>query len=174
MTSKQSFAIFCKTGYDVRGCNYGEGLTQEQIDLIFKNELSPSEISGAILKKKVNNNKSNDWQKLYDEAVKIGIDAGNNVVPEPMIVVDEQADKQWFVSDGMCGFGWVYKIHGNSSFGRWLIKNKYGRKDSYNGGVTISVSAHNQSYTKKMVNAQAMAKFLNENGIKCYAGGRLD
>jgi hypothetical protein len=88
---------------------------------------------------------------------------------------DASAVKQsWYVSEGACGFAWVNVSPGNSSFAKWLVKNKLASK-AYHGGVDIWISAHGQSIERKEAHAREMARVLKEKlGIKAYAGSRLD
>ena len=78
-----------------------------------------------------------------------------------------------FVDDGPCGFAWVTVKPGNSSFARFLVKENLARK-AYYGGVEIWISAHNQSYQRKMEHARAMAQYFRNFGIDAFANGRLD
>jgi hypothetical protein len=81
----------------------------------------------------------------------------------------------WFEPEGLCGFAWVKVTPGNSSFAKWLLKQKIVSGGAYGGGVDIWVSAFGQSYERKDAYAQAMAKVLVEElGIKAYAQSRLD
>jgi hypothetical protein len=122
------------------------------------------------------------FELAYNKAAVAGKAAGEYAVPEPMIVV-QHADptndrsapvKAWHVPDGPCGFAWVNVRPGNSSFARWLVKNKLARP-AYHGGVDIWISAFNQSVTRKEACANAMAEVLRtELGVRAYAGSRLD
>lgn len=49
-----------------------------------------------------------------------------------------------------------------------------GARPSYTGGLEYSIQAYSQSYDRKSAHARAMASYLVDNGIECYAGGRLD
>lgn len=120
------------------------------------------------------------YQEIMLKAIMAGQEAGQKHQPRPM-VVQEHANamndsspvvKEWFVSEGLCGFAWV--IVKDRKFGNWLIKNGYGRRDSYAHGVNIWISEYSQSYERKQAHASAMADVFQKYGIKCYAGSRLD
>ena len=123
-----------------------------------------------------------DFAELFAKASLAGKQAGSNAIPAPM-VVQQRADvlddsspvaKQWYVSEGVCGFAWVNVKPGNSSFARWLKSHGYASSDSYNGGVCIWIRDWNQSMQRKEAHAHAMAKVFQEAGIKAYAGSRMD
>lgn len=119
----------------------------------------------------------------YDKAAFAGRLAGANVRPRPMVVFEADAlgqpkdgGRSFYEFEGLCGFAWVDVYPGNSSFARWLVKNKLASTKHYGGGgVSIWISAFNQSVDRKEACAQAMAKVLvSELGVKAYAGSRLD
>ena len=122
------------------------------------------------------------FEEAFNEANRAGFAAGEKSKPVPM-VVSEHANplndaspvkNQWFVESGVCGFAWVKVRNGNSSFAKWLMKNKLARK-SYYGGVEISISAHGQSMERKEAHAREMARVLIEKlGIEAYADSRMD
>jgi len=115
------------------------------------------------------------FRAVYDRAYAAGLAAGNNAIPTPMVVTDAMHGKQWYVEDGACGFAWIRVRPATSSFARWLLKEKIVSGRSYNGGVDIWISDHNQSVTRKEAHARAMADVLrSELGINCYADSRLD
>jgi hypothetical protein len=107
------------------------------------------------------------FQRILDEAVKAGIEAGEKATPTPMRIKGYEP-----IWDGVCGFAWV-NIAGNTAFGRWIKKNGHGRK-SYYGGLDISIRHFNQSYERKLAMANRMAWILRGCGIKATAEGRLD
>lgn len=102
--------------------------------------------------------------------------------PTPMVVAQHANvldDKSpvvaaYKVSGGVCGFAWVSIKPANSKFARWLLANNKARKDSYAGGVRLSVSLFNQSMELKEKYAYAFAKMLQEAGIRAYADSRMD
>jgi len=172
-TSKQTWAIKCLGGGDVRDMN----LTRQQAsDMI------------ASLKANKPEKKNNDvnFQKLWDAAKSAGLEAGDNVIPTPMVVSEHvnplndnsPVKNSYYVSEGACGFAWVnFKMKSglNRQFGRWLIKNNHARKDDYQGGVTIWISEHGQSIERKSAHARALASYLNNNGIKdAFPYSRMD
>lgn len=124
-----------------------------------------------------------EFAAVYGEAERAGFAAGEASKPVPMIVTEHMnpmddnspAKKQWFESEGACGFAWVKVFPGNSSFARWLVKTGKSSGRAYGGGVDIWISAHGQSIARKEAHASAMAKVLVDKlGIKAYAGSRLD
>jgi hypothetical protein len=78
------------------------------------------------------------------------------------------------VAEGVCGTAWVNIKPGGSRFARWLIKEGYGRTDSYRGGVNLSLyrvcgDRTSQSLTRWEAAAHAVAEVLREAGITAYA-----
>ena len=115
---------------------------------------------------------------IWTEAYELGLEAGQNCTPNPMIVDD--GVRQYFIEDGSCGFAWVHVAPATSAFARWLIKQKYAHA-AYYGGIDIWIHVHGQSYARKLAHAEAMAKafkrLLSANDISykyVYADGRLD
>lgn len=82
--------------------------------------------------------------------------------------------QSWHVPDGVCGFAWVQVKPANSRFAKYLLKIGAARRDSYNGGVCLWVSAYNQSMQRKEAYATAFAKVLIDNGINAYSDSRMD
>jgi hypothetical protein len=125
------------------------------------------------------------FEAAMAKASAAGRAAGEAAKPQAMMVSelsnplnDNSVPKaMWYVPDGVCGFAWVKVSPGNSSFAKWLSKNKLARK-SYYGGVEISVSDFGQSMERKEACANAMAKVLNEElagqGLSIYASSRMD
>jgi hypothetical protein len=122
------------------------------------------------------------FEAVYRLAVLEGNEAAAAVTPVPMVVsqhanmADDESPvvKQWFVADGVCGFGWVSVRPGNSPFANWLKKTGRGSRDSYAGGVHVSSPLMTQSLTRNEAWARGFAKVLNEKGIKAYAHSRID
>lgn len=113
-----------------------------------------------------------DFHDLFRQAELAGIAAGKAVSPEPMII-----DGYDPVAGGVCGFAWVnFKMKSGLArkFGRFLWENNLGRKDEYYGGLTIWISDHGQSMTRKEAHASALAKVLQEAGIDAYSASRMD
>ena len=117
-------------------------------------------------------NMNAEFELLYSKAYQAGTLAALKHVPTPMNVIG--GGNSYYVPDGMCGFAWVNVKPGNSKFARWLKEKGIARKDSYYGGVSIWIHEYNQSYEKKQSHAIAMARVLEENGIKANYGSRLD
>jgi hypothetical protein len=113
------------------------------------------------------------FQALFAIAQAKGIQAGNDAIPTPMIVMDSMGTPIERVDSGACGFAWVNVRPGNSSFAKWLVANKLARR-SYYGGVEIWISAHGQSWERKCANAGAMAQVFRNAGFNASAGSRLD
>lgn len=127
---------------------------------------------------------------LMSKAEEAGHEAGTNARPTPMHVVerahplgdllgmsdeDNPITKRYPpVMDGACGFAWIIVRPGTSRFARWLKETGRGRADSYYGGVSIWISAYQQSYERKIAHANAMAAVLRDAGINAHASGRLD
>ncbi len=180
MTPRQTFAIFCKSGYDVRACNP----TREEIDAAFAAANAADIVAtwtGAILKRAASKPKQ-DWQSLYDAAHKAGMEAVSKLNVVPMVVqqhanpLDDASpvEKSYFVADGVCGFAWVQVKPGNSPFAKWLKEKGLASADSYAGGVCIWVSAFNQSMQRKATYAYAFSGVLKQAGINSYASSRMD
>lgn len=124
------------------------------------------------------------FEKILAEANIAGHKAYEEARPTPMIVQehtnvaddDSPVKKEYFVSEGVCGFAWVHFTPATSSFSRWLKKNTDAGK-SYYGGLDLSVHG-SQSYERKMAAARAMAevfqKYESETKTSAYATGRLD
>ena len=111
---------------------------------------------------------------LFDKAYAAGVAAAEAVIPEPMIVQDAQTGYVYApIMDGVCGFAWVNIRPGNSSFARYLKKER-GATKGYGGGVNYRVYGYGQSYTRKAAFADAFAGVLSEAGIAAYSEGRLD
>jgi hypothetical protein len=137
------------------------------------------------------------YDAIVAEANKAGIAAALAKVPAPMIVsqhanmLDDSSAvvKQWYVSDGVCGFASVKVRPGNSPFANYLKAKGIAKKDSYAGGVYIWVGDHmdgldlsalpgdnffNQSMEKKGAYASAFAAVLVKYGIKASYDTRMD
>jgi len=115
-----------------------------------------------------------EFAGLFDAAYSAGLRAGAQHKPKPMHVYDGFSRQHIeTVSDGMCGFAWVKIRPATSSFARWLVKQGIARA-AYTGGIEIWISAHNQSYERKLAHARAMAEHFRANGVNAYADGRLD
>ena len=76
--------------------------------------------------------------------------------PTPMVVqqhaspIDDGSPvvKEWFVADGVCGFGWVEIKPRTSKFARWLKAKGYGRSSDYSKAIHLHVSGMTQSLAR--------------------------
>lgn len=112
-------------------------------------------------------------EELYSLAHAYGMQAVESAQVQAMTVVDPSTGQSWHVADGPCGFAWINIKPGNSKFANWLKKTDRGRK-AYEGGVNIWVYDFGQSIQKKEAYARAFAEALRSQGIRAYAGSRLD
>lgn len=120
------------------------------------------------------------FKALYDEAHKAGDEAAKAMQPQPMLVaqhanmLDDNSPivKAYHVSEGSCGFAWVW-FKGNTAWGRWCLKNKRAEK-SYEGGLRIWVSNYGQSIERKFAYAAAFCGVLQKHGITAYPQSRDD
>ena len=120
-------------------------------------------------------------QTIYQEAHYKGNVAVEMATVTPMVVQqranplndDSQLVREYFVSDGVCGFASVTVKPANCKFAKYLVANGLGRK-AYNGGVRMSVHDFNQSLQKKEAYADAFAKVLRDNGINAWSESRMD
>ncbi len=120
---------------------------------------------------------------LFSEADKAGKAAVAATKVTPMIVGEakgllsneiDYSKKTYFVEDGVCGFASVNVKPGNSKFAKFLKEMGMARRDSYNGGVSMSVHEYNQSLQKKEAYAYAFAKVLREAGVNARVESRMD
>jgi hypothetical protein len=122
-----------------------------------------------------------DNQTIYAQANDKGNAAVQMTTVQPMVVQQRENPlndgsslvREYFVSDGVCGFASVTVKPANSKFAKFLIANGLGRK-GYGGGVCMSIRQFNQSLQKKEAYAYAFASVLNEHGIKAYVESRMD
>lgn len=114
--------------------------------------------------------KNQEFQRLYWEADKAGVEAAVKAMPTPMVV--SGGGKEYYVSEGACGFAWI-KFAGNTPWGRWAKQNGIARS-SYPKGLQIWVSEFGQSMDRKAAYAYAFAKVLQSAGIEAYAQSRMD
>jgi hypothetical protein len=116
------------------------------------------------------------------DAIKAGVEAGADAIPEPMVVRDVEKDQNWYVPEGPCGFAWV-EFKGNTKFARAVKKLFEGRDrnglvsygNAYPTGKQLWITAFGQSYDRKSAMAGTIARVLRERGYAdVWAGGRLD
>jgi len=130
------------------------------------------------------------FESAWQEAHRAGQEAGSAAECVPMVVVQRanplddrsRVVKQYEpVMDGVCGFASI-TVAGNTSFGKWLLKKKYARKNSYSGGVTFGVTwidgrgYMSQSLTRNETKAYEIARVLIKmTGCdKIHAASRID
>jgi hypothetical protein len=118
---------------------------------------------------------------LLSNARTAGELAGAAVMPVAMTVntaniLTGQPDgrQSWHVPEGVCGFAWIAVRPATSRFALWLIRNGFGRRDSYAGGLRINVSQFGQSLQRKEAYAEAFAEVLRAAGFNAYAQSRMD
>lgn len=173
-TSRQTWAIFCMTGWDVRNCNLTVEKASEIIgDLKAGKVFNPLLYEGIRQVKKVATTNAADYRKIYDEAMEAGRVAGENAIPNSMIVTSETKE-QWYVSEGACGFAWVKIMPATQAFCKWLKKEGIVDGKSYGGGYSLWCSGFGQSIARKSAWAEAVSEVLGKYNIKCCAGSRLD
>ena len=124
---------------------------------------------------------NSEMAALYYRAKQAGLEAGDAVAPIPMTVLHanvltgevNREKPTYYVPDGVCGFAWVNVRPGNSRFANFLKTKGFARADD-NGGVTIRISEHGQSVSRKEAHASGLAEVLLAAGIKAYSDSRLD
>ncbi len=113
------------------------------------------------------------FRAMLDEALAAGNAAGSAITPSTMYIRDTRTGQTWEEPEGPCGFAWVSIFNqGNTSFGRWLLKN--GARKRYTGGLEFWIHGFNQSMERKEACAHAMARVFQAHGIQAYAESRLD
>ena len=170
MTFKQGLMIRNLGGGDVRGENLTQAEASKRIETLLGDRVITKKTKG-----------DSEFKGLWDKAKKAGIEAGNQAGVTPMVVTERHSPlddrspvkKQYFVSEGACGFAWVTVKPANSAFAKWLVRNNHGRVSS-EGGVKIWISEHNQSVDRKSAHAYSLAQVLVEAGIRAYSDSRLD
>lgn len=133
------------------------------------------------------------FKSWWDAANAAGVAAVEKLHVTPMVVqqhtnmADDNSPvaKSWFIADGVCGFAYI-QIKATRKewpagdpvltrkFMGWLMNQGIAHKDSYNGGVYVSIWDYNQSYQKKKAHAEAVVDYLQSHGIKCWSQARLD
>jgi len=123
--------------------------------------------------------RNESFADLFRRAHEAARKAHAEAIPTPMVVRETSGlsgtptGKDYYVSEGACGFGSVVVRPGNSSFALWLCRNGYARK-AYGGGVRISTNFNSQSVARAEAAAYALADVLREAGIKAYGTSNLD
>lgn len=112
------------------------------------------------------------FEQVTEQAHNAGMLAVQGTECPVMVVKDPRTGQAWTVPEGPCGFAYVTLRKSNTSFAIWAKKKGIFQKGY--SGTQLWVSDFNQSVTLKSAYAQAYARVLNENGIECYSGSRLD
>ena len=99
-------------------------------------------------------------EKLLERAHLMGMDAGRDSTPTPMIVGSPSTP---FGSD----------IDYRGKFVSYLKSLGMGYKHYY-GGYYVPVREFGQSLARKEAYAEAYAKVLSEEGMSCYVDSRMD
>ena len=117
---------------------------------------------------------------LYESAHAAGNAAVESTIVRPMIVrwcdplsYTGEAVQEYVVDDGVCGFANVIVKPANSAFAKYL-KDNHGAYKSYYGGISLSISAFNQSLQKKEAYAKAFTDVLVNAGINAHYESRMD
>ena len=112
------------------------------------------------------------FEQITLQAHEAGLQAVQGTQCPAMVVLEPTTGQKWHVPDGPCGFAYVVLRKSNTSFAIWAKKRGLFSKGY--SGTQLWVSDFNQSVTLKSAYAQAYARVLNQNGIECYSGSRLD
>lgn len=100
------------------------------------------------------------WQAIYALANQAGGKAMEECVPKPLVVESK------VYMEGECGGAFVVIEDGRTSFARWLRKKGLGDRH-YQRGYSISAKQIGQSAESAKAYADAFARVLRRNGIKC-------
>ena len=180
-SSGQRWAIFCKTGYDVRNCELSNEQAKTLLDSADDVAIQQVALfSGSVCKQK--KTPKQDWQAIYAEAHAAGMIAGQACQPVGM-VVQQHANplndgspvvQSWDVPDGVCGFAWIVVKPGTHAFER-LAKQTLDADKYYYGGVTVKwVGEFGQSMQRKEAYAGAFAQVLGKYGVPASVRSRMD
>ena len=121
-------------------------------------------------------------EKLLERAHLMGMDAGRAASVTPMIVGSpstpfgsdiDYSKKTYFVEGGACGFAGVVIKPARGKFVSYLKSIGIGNKHYY-GGYYVSVREFGQSLARKEAYAEADAKVLSEEGMRCNVDSRMD
>lgn len=126
--------------------------------------------------------KKSEIKSLVATAKAAGCAAASACQPVAMVV--READvitgralpggRSYSVEGGVCGFAWIQVRPGNCAVANYLKANEGARKDSYFGGVALSVRDYGQSMQRKEAYATAFAQVLREAGVNAYMNSRMD
>jgi hypothetical protein len=184
-STRQTFAIFCKTGFDVRACN----LSRDEAGAILSSDNAvgmAAALSGAVYKRKAAGDKP-DYADLYKRGHEAAMAAGREAIPVPMVVgtpvnligsltgTDNRINPATveYVPDGVCGFAGVVVHPATCGFARWARKAGYSYSH-YPTGEYFPVREFNQSLERKEAGARAMAQVFRDAGLKVYVHSRMD
>ena len=121
-------------------------------------------------------------EKLLERAHLMGMDAGRDASVTPMVVGSPSTPfgsdidyykKTYFVESGVCGFAGVVIKPARGKFVSYLKSLGKGHSHYY-GGFYVPVREFGQSMTRKEAYADAFAKVLSEEGMRCYVDSRMD
>ena len=121
-------------------------------------------------------------EKLLERAHLMGMDAGRSVGVSPMVVGSpstpfgsdiDYSKPTYFVEGGVCGFAGVVINPARGKFVSYLKSLGKGHSHYY-GGFYVPVREFGQSMTRKEAYADAFAKVLSEEGMRCYVDSRMD
>ena len=121
-------------------------------------------------------------EKLLERAHLMGMDAGRDASVTPMVVGSpstpfgsdiDYSKKTYFVEGGACGFAGVVIKPARGKFVSYLKSLGMGHKHYY-GGYYVPVREFGQSMSRKEAYADAFAKVLTEEGMRCYVDSRMD
>ena len=125
---------------------------------------------------------SREAMELFDKAHHAGLRAGHESTPAPMVVGSpstplgsdiDPSKPTYFVEGGVCGFAGVVIKPARGKFVSYLKSLGMGHKHYY-GGYYVPVRAFGQSLARKEAYAEAYAKILSEEGMRCYVDSRMD
>ena len=116
-----------------------------------------------------------NYQVVFESASQAALAASRAAVCQPMVV--NSGGEQYFVGDGVCGFGWVHFSDGRSPVVKWLKAKKIGFKD-YKKGWNVHASQLGAGFTQSMQRNEsacaAAADVFKQAGVECYADSRID
>lgn len=136
-------------------------------------------------KKQATEERNEQFKKLIADLATVAETAYLACEPQPMMVYEAQGlsdapkpnGRSWYVSEGVCGFGWVRITPATSSFAKWLAKNGIGYK-AYDGGWILPVNYFMASMSQSLERAEAAARAitteLRKHNISCRAESRMD
>ena len=115
----------------------------------------------------------NSIKSIFSDAIRAGQVAMENAIPEAMMI--HGGARTYLVEGGVCGFGWVniYGVRSNSKLGKALIQLGC-RRDSYTKSLSYWISDGGQSMERKEAYAHAMARVLQDAGLRAYGNSRMD